>query len=118
MRGNPELRERTKNFAVRIVRLSAALPKTDESRVIGKQLLRSGTSAAANYREASRGRSNSELIAKLGIVEQELDESLFWMELLVDAAIVPDARLSELRSEAEELLKMTVAAIKTLKSRR
>jgi len=81
-------------------------------------LLRSGTSVAANYREASRARTDAELIAKFGIVEQELDESLLWMELIVEAEILPLPRLAELKSECEELLRMTVAAIKTLKSRR
>ena len=113
-----ELRDRTKIFALRIIRFFAALPKTEEARVLGKQLLRSGTSVAANYREASRGRTDAELVAKLGIVEQELDESLLWMELLVEAEIVPAARLTDLRAECEELLRMTVASIKTLKSRR
>ena len=112
-----ELRDRTKQFALRIIRLYAALPKSDEARVLGKQLLRSGTSVAANYREACRARSDCELISKLGIVEQELDESLLWMELLVESQIFPAAKLSELRTEGEELLRMTVASIKTLKSR-
>ena len=112
-----ELRDRTKNFALRIIRLYSALPKSTESQVIGKQLLRSGTSVAANYREASRARSDAELISKLSIVEQELDESLLWMELIVESGIFPEARLTELRGETEELLRMTVASIKTLKSR-
>jgi four helix bundle protein len=115
---NPELLDRTKKFALRVIRLFTALPKSDEARVIGKQLLRSGTSVAANYREASRARSEPELLAKLGIVEQELDESLLWMELLTESGIVPATRLKDLQSEGEELLKMTVAAIKTMKSRR
>ena len=118
MAANLELRDRTKRFALRVIRLFTALPKTDEARVIGKQLLRSGTSVAANYREACRARSEPELIAKLGITEQELDESLLWMELLVESNIVPAARMEELRDEVEELIKMTVTAIKTLKSRR
>jgi four helix bundle protein len=95
----------------------SALPKTEEARVLGRQLLRSGTSVAANYREACRARSDSELTSKLGIVEQELDESLLWMELIVESQIMPASRLTELRAEAEELLRMTVASIKTLKSR-
>jgi four helix bundle protein len=118
MGGNPELKDRTKKFALRIIRLFAALPKTDEARVIGKQLLRSGTSVAANYREASRGRSDAELLSKLGVVEQELDESMLWLELLVESEILPEARLADLIAECDELLKITVAAIKTLKSRR
>ncbi|MEX0613619.1 MAG: four helix bundle protein [Pirellulales bacterium] len=86
-----ELRDRTKYFAVRVIRMCSALPKTDVTRTLGKQLLRSGTSVAANYREASRARTDAELLAKLGIVEQELDESLLWMELIIEAQIVPAA---------------------------
>jgi four helix bundle protein len=112
-----ELRDRTKQFALRIIRLFGALPKTTEAQVIGKQILRSGTSVAANYREACRARSDSELISKLAIVEQELDESVLWMELLVEAGIMPEATLAELKSECDQLLRMTVASIKTLKSR-
>jgi four helix bundle protein len=112
-----ELRDRTKQFALRVIRVFSALPKTEEARVIGKQLLRSGTSVAANYREACRARSDAELISKLSLVEQELDESLLWMELLVESNILSEARLNELRAEGEELLRMTVASIRTLKSR-
>jgi four helix bundle protein len=115
---NYELRDRTKQFALRVVRMFSALPKTDEARVLGKQLLRAGTSVAANYREASRARSDAELMSKLGIVEQELDESLLWLELIVEAGIVPANRVAELKAECEELLRMTIASIKTLKSRR
>ncbi len=113
-----ELRDRTKKFALRVIRLCSELPTSDVARVLGKQLLRSGTSVAANYREASRGRSAAELLAKLGIVEQELDESLLWMELIVESGIMPEIKISELQTECEELLRMTVASIKTLKSRR
>jgi len=98
--------------------MCSALPKTEEARVLGRQLLRSGTSVAANYREASRGRTDAELLAKLGIVEQELDESLLWMELIVESNIVAEPRVVELKMECEELLRMTVAAIRTLKLRR
>jgi four helix bundle protein len=114
---NEALRDRTKKFALRIIRLFIALPKTDEARTIGRQLLRSGTSVAANYREASRARSDSELKSKLGIVEQELDESLLWIELLVESGIVSESKLSELMQETNELLAMTVTAIKTIKAR-
>jgi four helix bundle protein len=116
--GRYELRNRTKQFALRVIRMFTALPKTEEARVLGKQLLRSGTSVAANYREASRARSDAELISKLGIVEQELDESLLWMELIVESGIVSEQRVAELKAECEELIRMTVASIKTLKSRR
>jgi four helix bundle protein len=115
---NPELKERTKAFALRIIRLYGALPKTNEAQVLGKQLLRSGTSVAANYREACRARSDAELISKLGIVEQELDESLLWLELVTESGILQESRVSDLMKECEELLKMVVASIKTLKARR
>lgn len=114
---NQELSNRTKQFALRVMRLFSALPASDLARVIGKQLLRSGTSVGANYREACRARSDAELLSKLGIVEQELDESIYWMELLVDGEIVPATRLGELMTEAEELMKIVVTSIKTIKSR-
>jgi four helix bundle protein len=111
------LSDRTKQFALRIIRLFSALPNSDLARVIGKQLLRSGTSVGANYREACRARSNAELISKLGIVTQELDETIYWMELLVEGEVVPAARLAELQAEAEELLKIFVTSIRTTKQR-
>ncbi|QDT72646.1 four helix bundle protein [Lacipirellula limnantheis] len=114
---NQELSNRTKQVALRVMRLFSALPHSDLARVIGNQLLRSGTSVGANYREASRARSDAEFIAKLGIVEQELDETIYWMELLVDGDIVTAVRLRELRVEAEELMKIIVSSIKTTKSR-
>lgn len=113
-----DLRQRTKAFALRIIRMFTALPRSEEARVLGKQVLRSGTSVAAVYREASRARSDAELISKLGMIEGELDETLLWLELLVESGIVKEARLTPLHNEAEELLKMTVAAIKKLKGRR
>jgi four helix bundle protein len=116
--GDYELRDRTKKFALRVIRLCSALPNSDAARILGKQLLRSGTSVAANYREASRGRSDAEILAKLGIVEQELDESMLWIELIVESGMMQAAMVAELQAECEELLKMTVASIKTLKSRR
>ncbi len=112
------LRDRTKQFALRVVPLFGRLPKSAEAQVIGKQLLRSGTSVAANYRESCRARSNSEMIAKLGVVEQELDESILWLELLGDAEIVKQELLRDLLDEADQLLRMTVSSIKTIKSHR
>jgi four helix bundle protein len=94
-----------------------SLPKSIEAQVLGKQALRSGTSVAANYREASRARSDSELVAKLGIVEQELDETLRWLELLVESAVVPEAKMSNLCQEADELLSIIVTGIKTAEGR-
>lgn len=106
------LRDRTKQFALRVIRLFSSLPKTTVAQVIGKQVLRSGTSVAANYREASRARSSPEFIAKLGIVEQELDETQLWFELLLESEIVASNKLSSLQAEADELLKIVVASIK------
>jgi four helix bundle protein len=114
---NPELRNRTKSFAMRVIKMYCALPKSTVAQVLGKQVLRSGTSVAANYREASRGRTDAELLSKLGIVEQELDETLLWFELLVESKIVTAAKMVNLQKEADELLSMVVAAIKRLKGK-
>jgi four helix bundle protein len=94
-----------------------SLPKTTEAQVLGKQVLRSGTSVAANYREASRGRSSDEFVSKLAIAEQELDETLLWLELLVESGIVAEQKMSELHQEAEELLKIIVTIIKNVKAK-
>jgi len=96
----------------------ASLPKLVAAQVIGKQVLRSGTSVAANFREASRARSRAEFAAKLGTVEQELDETMLWLELLVEADIVPERRLRDLHAEAEELIKIVVASIRKTKSKK
>lgn len=114
---NDQMRDRTKQFALRIIRMYGQLPKRTDAEVLGKQVLRSGTSVAANYREACRARSDAELLAKLGLVESELDETALWLELLVESGIVEGERMSDLLAEADELLRMTVAAIKTLKTR-
>lgn len=106
------LKERTKDCALRIIRLYQDLPKTTEAQIIGKQLLRSGTSVAANYRAACRGRSNAEFYSKISIVIEETDESLFWMELLYEANIMKKERLADLIKEAEEILKILVTARK------
>src|SRR3954451_6207783 len=98
-----QLRARTKRFAVRIVKIFRALPKTTDAQVLGKQVLRSGTSVAANYRAACRGRSRPEFIAKLGIVAEEADETVFWLEMLVDCEIASERVVAELLKEAHEL---------------
>src|SRR3954470_4708020 len=98
-----ELRARTKNFALRIIRLFKSLPRTGEAQVIGKQLLRSGTSIGANYRAACRARSRAEFIAKLGVVVEEADESIYWIELLGESGALKASRLKELETEAHEL---------------
>jgi four helix bundle protein len=108
-----ELLSRTKQFALRIIKLFQALPKTGESQVIGKQMLRSGTSLAANYRAACRARSKAEFYSKICIVVEETDETLFWMELLIEAKIVPEKKLSPLYKEGTELLSIFSKTRKT-----
>ena len=110
-----ELKARTKEFAIRIVKLFRALPRTDEARVIGRQVLRSGTSVAANYRAACRARSKAEFIAKIGIVVEEADETVFWLELLIETGIVSPTRMSNLLDEANELLAIFAASQHTAK---
>ena len=112
-----DLRERTKEFALRIIRLFSALPKTAEARVLGKQLLRSGTSVGANYREAHRARSRSEFIAKCGDSLRELEESSYWLELLVEGGIMPPDKLQHLRGECDELTAIFVTIVKQTRSR-
>jgi four helix bundle protein len=114
---NDSFRDRTKAFALRIIKMYCSLPKSVQAQVLGKQALRSGTSVAANYREASRARSDAELVSKLGVVEQELDETLLWLELLVESGVVPPTKMAKLHKEADELLRMTVMAIKKAKNR-
>jgi four helix bundle protein len=109
----PDLKKRTKAFAVEVVKFAKALPKEGVSMTLGKQLLRSGTSVGANYRSARRGRSTAEFIAKLGIVEEEADRSLFGLEVMVEAGIAKPDEARPLWQEANELLSITVAAIKT-----
>ena len=103
---------RTKQFALRIIRLVQSLPKTQEANVIGKQLLRSGTSVAANYRAACRARSVAEFKSKISIVVEEADECLFWMELLMESEIVKSSLLENLYHESEEILKIVAVARK------
>ncbi len=112
------LRDRTKGFALRIIHMYGALPRRTEAQVLGKQALRSGTSVAANFREASRARSDAEFIAKLGIVEQELDQTMLWLELLMDSGIIEEPRLRPLHDEADELLRIIITSIKTTKRNR
>ena len=109
------LRQRTKDFALRIIRLVRSLPKTDEARIIGRQLLRSGTSVGANHRAAGRGRSRAEFRAKLGIVLEEADETVYWLELLTESGIVPAKRMADITREANELVKIFSASRQTLR---
>lgn len=110
-----DIGERTKAFALRIIRLYVVLPKTTEAQVIGKQVLRSGTSVGAHVREGKRSRSNAELISKIEGGLQELEETVYWLELLVDAGIVKTDRMKELLEEANELIAILVTSAKTLK---
>ncbi|PYV19048.1 MAG: four helix bundle protein [Acidobacteria bacterium] len=111
-----ELRRRTKQFALRVIKLFRALPKSEEARVLGPQLLRSGTSVAANYRALCRARSRAEFVAKLGVVIEEADETVFWMELLVEAGLMAGGRMQDLLREANELVAIFVASRKTARS--
>src|SRR5688572_10202231 len=105
MSTTPELlKSRTKQFALRVIRLCQSLGKDPVAKAVGGQLIRCGTSVGANYRAACRARSRAEFRAKLGIVEEEADESAFWMEILIESGLVPAARLSDLLQEANELL--------------
>jgi four helix bundle protein len=98
-----ELRQRTKQIALRILHLFRSLPKSEEGRIIGRQLLRAGTAVAANYRAVGRARSRAEFIAKMGIVVKEVDEVVFWLEMVADGQLVPTSRLADLQKEAIEL---------------
>jgi len=109
-----EMQYRTKQFALRIVRLFQALPATDEARIIGKQLLRSATSVGANYRAACRARSSKEFYSKLSIVIEEADESMFWLEILGESGIIKSTLLQDIIHETEEIIKILVAARKTI----
>jgi len=113
-----DLKERTKEFALRIVRLYAAVPKTTEAQVIGKQVLRSVTSIGAHYREATRSRSNAEFISKVEGGLLELEETGCWLELLSDAEIVPSDRLTSLQDEVEQLTAILVTCVKNTKQRK
>lgn len=109
-------KERTKQLALRVIHLVESLPINKTADVIGRQILRSATSVGANYRAACRAKSTADMIAKLGIVEEEADETLYWLELLVEAKLIPEARLSSLMQETDEIVAMTVSSIKTLRN--
>jgi four helix bundle protein len=110
-----DLKERTKKFALKTINLVQALPKGRISDVLGRQLLRSGTSVGANYRAACRARSSADFISKMGIVEEEIDESLYWIELLETSGLVSHEKVTDLLNEANQLTAITVASIKTAK---
>jgi four helix bundle protein len=113
-----DLSTRTRGFALRVIRLHAALPRTAEAQVVGRQLLRSGTSVGAHYREASRARSTAEFVSKIEVALQELEETRYWLELLGDAALIAPARLADLIAETDALTAILVTIAKKTKKRR
>lgn len=110
-----ELKDRTKRFAVDVIHLCREMPPTLDGRRLGQQLLDAGTSVAANYRASCRARSRAEFIAKLGVVLEEADESLFWLELMTDARLVTPTRVERLMKEADELTAIFVTSLRTAK---
>lgn len=110
-----ELKRRSKKFALDIISLFQSLPKTEEGRTVGKQVLRSGSSVAANYRACCRARSKAEFIAKMGVVVEEADETMLWLELLIDSKIKTSGPITELLNEANELLAIFAASYHTAK---
>ena len=113
-----DLKVRTKRFALRVIRMYAALPKNTVSQVLGKQVLRSGTSVGANYREASRARSKAEFIAKIGDCLKEIEETAYWLDLLVESGIVPPAKMAELLDETNQLTAILTVIDKNAKGGR
>ena len=113
-----EFKKRTKQLGLRVIKFVETLPNTTTGNVIGRQLVRSSTSVGANYRAACRAKSKADMIAKLGIVEEENDETLYWLELLIEAGLVPETRLSDLMNETDEIVAMTVSSIKTLRNKK
>jgi four helix bundle protein len=111
-----ELKKRSKQFAIRVIKLFQALPRTDVARVLGRQLLRSATSVAANYRAVCRARSKAEFVAKIGVVVEEIDETVFWLELLVETGIIAASKMESLQKEAAELLAIFAASQRTARS--
>jgi len=116
---NPEeLKIRTRAFALRVIRLAESLPDSPTARVIRNQILRCGSSVGANHRAACRAKSKPDFVSKMGTVEEEADETIYWMELLVDSGIVNRRRVAALMSEADQILSIVIASIKTAKRRR
>ncbi|HZG52691.1 MAG TPA: four helix bundle protein [Pyrinomonadaceae bacterium] len=112
-----DLRVRTKVFALRIIKLYAALPQNVEAQIVGKQVLRSGTSVGAHYRESCRAKSNADFISKVEGGLQELEETLYWLELLSESKIFAEERIKPLREETEELIAMFVTMVKNVKNK-
>jgi four helix bundle protein len=111
-----DLKKRTKAFALRVIKLADTLPRERSADIIGRQLLRCATSVGANYRSACRAKSTADFIAKMTIVEEEADESLYWMELLAESNWVPQGKLTDLMKEADEIVSIIVASVKTARS--
>ena len=105
------LKKRTKQFALRVIKLAEARPNTGVGRVIKNQLLRCGTSVGANYRAAKRAKSTADFISKMGTVEEEADETMYWMELIVESGLMSEKQITDLHHEADEILAMTVSSI-------
>lgn len=112
-----EFKERTKQLGLRVIRLASTLPTTYVATVIGKQIVRSSTLVGANYRAACRARSVAAMIAKLDIVLEEVDETQYWLEILVDSGLVSQSKLKSLQCETDEIIALTVASLKTLRRR-
>ncbi len=113
-----DLKKRTKEFALRVINLTNALPNTYAGKVLANQLLRAGTAVGANYRAALRARSTPDFINKIGVVLEESDESAYWMELIIETKILPESRVSSLLQEANELTAIFAATHKTIKAKR
>jgi four helix bundle protein len=111
------MKQQTKDFALRVIRLCRALPASQEGKIIGRQLLRSATSVGANYRAVCRARSGADFVSKLGVVLEEADENLFWLELVVEAELARAEVVQLLRQEANELVAILTASLHTAKAR-
>lgn len=113
-----EMKKRTKAFALRCIKLACSFPKGPVGDTIGRQLIRSGTGVAANYRASCSARSHADFLNKLGIVEEEVDESLFWIELSAEASLIPPVRVEDLIEEGSQILAIIVSSQKTAKANR
>ena len=115
--GKDELRSRTKQFALDIIKLTEELPNTPAGRAVSNQIVRSGSGVGSNYRSAKRARSTADFINKMSIVEEETDETMYWLEIIVEAGLMTQEKITDLYNEGDEILAMTVASINTAKSK-
>jgi four helix bundle protein len=113
-----EMKERTRAFALRIIRLVESLPRNRTADVVGKQLLRCGTSVGANYRASCRARSQADFVSKMGIVEEEADETIYWIELLIESGLIEKDRVTNLLDEANQIVAIVVTSIKTARGKK